>query len=56
MIKFSIADYYGHSHFIIMFLDMQEQFPHYFYEDRKIDSAYGMPSGLIWNGGRAFLK
>lgn len=56
MIKFSLPDYHGHYKFIQCFLNIYQRHPEYFYENRKIDSAYGMPPNLIWNGGRAILK
>lgn len=56
MIKFSIPDYYGHADLVFKFLDLQQMYPHYFYDNRIIDSAYGLPANLIWNGGRIFNR
>lgn len=52
MIKFSLPDYYGHDNIIMFFLLLQEALPNCFQENRIIDSAYGYPDFLSWNGGR----
>lgn len=52
MINISIPDYYGNIEIIMCFLELQKTAPDMFFENRKLDSAYGMPPGLIWNGGR----
>lgn len=56
MIKFSLPDYYAHADIIFATLDLKQLYPHYFYENRIIDSAYGLPANLIWNGGRVFNR
>lgn len=52
MIKFSLPDYYNHNEIIIFFLELQKICPECFIDNRQIDSAYGYPDFLNWNGGR----
>lgn len=55
MIKFSLPDYYSHAPIIFYFLTLQKEHPEYFIPNRVIDSVYGFPANLIWNGGRVQL-
>ena len=55
MIKFSLPDYCDHQKIINFFLTLQEKLPEAFYDNRIIDSAYGLPGHLIWNGGRVMV-
>lgn len=55
MIKFSLPDYCDHQKIINFFLTLQEKLPEAFYDNRMIDSAYGLPGHLIWNGGRVMV-
>lgn len=56
MKKFSLPGYYHHYYEIKTLINYRNQYPEYFYEDRIIDSAYDLPPGLIWNGGRINLR
>ena len=53
MIKFSAPGYIENKAIFGLFLDLQKKAPEYFYENRRLDSAYGMPGNMIWNGGRS---
>ena len=53
MIKFSVPGYIEHETIIGYFADLQQTNPEYFIDNRCLDSAYGMPGGMIWNGGRS---
>ena len=55
MIKFSIADYCEHDDIIRFFLSVQQNMPEAFYDNRRVDSLFGLPSHLIWNGGRVMV-
>lgn len=50
--KFSLPGYFTHFNDIMAILNYRNDHPDYFELDRIIDSAYGFPSGLPWNGGR----
>lgn len=52
MIKFSLPGYIEHETMLKQFLLLQKNHPEYFIENRVIDSIYGMPGNMIWNGGR----
>lgn len=53
MIKyFSLPDYWNHFFYIQALVDYRKLHPDYFYSDRIFNSAYGLPPGAIWNGGR----
>ena len=52
MINFSLPDYYGKKDILFYFLDMQLYDNWLFQDNRRIDSIYGFPANLIWNGGR----
>ena len=54
--RFSLPGYYNHFNEIQVLLQYYKQHPDYFYPDRIIDSAYDLPPGLIWNGGRINLS
>ena len=53
MIKFSLPGYIENELLIGYFFDLQKNAPHFFIENRCLDSAYGMPGHMIWNGGRS---
>lgn len=53
MIKFSAPGYLEHDLAIINFLHIMSEHPEYYMENRILDSAYGMPNYMIWNGGRS---
>lgn len=53
MIKyFSLPGYWDHFYEIKGLLEYKKLHPSYFYMDKIIDSVYGFPPGLPWNGGR----
>ena len=53
MIKFSAPGYIEHDVVIMYFIHIMKEHPEYFIENRILDSAYGMPGYMIWNGGRS---
>lgn len=53
MINFSVPNYYSNIKIILCLLELQEQAPYMFLPNHRLDSSYGFPPGLIWNGGRA---
>ena len=53
MIKFSAPGYIEHDIVIMHFIHTMKEHPEYFIENRILDSAYGMPGYMIWNGGRS---
>ena len=56
MIKFSLPGYYQHPQIVFFFAHLQKEHPEVFIENRCIDSAYDLPAGLIWNGGRINIE
>lgn len=55
MIKFSLPGYCCQQSILFFFAHLQQDHPEVFIEGRCFDSAYDMPPGLIWNGGRVML-
>lgn len=55
MIKFSLPGYCCQQNILFFFAHLQQDHPEVFIEGRYFDSAYDMPPGLIWNGGRVML-
>lgn len=56
MINFSLPDYYNHNGIIMFFLELQKNLPECFIDGRRIDSSYGYPDFLNWNGGRVLTS
>lgn len=55
MINISVPDYYGRIEIITCLLELQKKAQYMFLPNRRLDSAYGFPPGLIWNGGRCTM-
>lgn len=56
MINFAIPGLYEHHHLNFALLDLMRHHPEYFYDDVKIEAAYGNFHFCIWDGGRIFPK
>lgn len=52
MINFSVPDYVWHQPVYMFFMNLRKDCPEVFIEDRQIESVYGLPGDLIWQGGR----
>lgn len=54
MINYIIPGFYELSNFNLIFLNIKQEYPEYFYPDINIEATYGNPQFCIWDGGRIF--